>query len=136
MNVGQAAKRSGLPVRTVHYYEEIALVVPARRDNGYRDYSASDVHKLGFLHRARGLGFSVEDCRALLALYGDSDRASADVKAIARAHLDRIEAKLAALQSLRTALRHLVDACDGDHRPDCPILDDLAGKPAAAEQAA
>lgn len=136
MNVGQAAKRSGLPVRTVHYYEEIGLVVPARRANGYRDYSASDVHKLGFLHRARGLGFSVEDCRALLALYEDSDRASADVKAIARAHLARIEAKLAELQSLRKVLHHLVECCDGDHRPDCPILDDLAGKAAVADEAA
>ena len=136
MNVGQAARHSGLPVRTVHYYEEIGLVVPARRENGYRDYAASDVHKLGFLHRARGLGFSVEECRALLALYDDRDRASADVKAIAGAHLERIEAKLAELQSLRDVLRHLVEACDGDHRPDCPILDDLAGTPAPARQGA
>ena len=136
MNVGQAAKRSGLPVRTVHYYEEIGLVVPSRRDNGYRDYSPTDVHKLGFLHRARGLGFSVEECRTLLALYDDSDRASADVKAIARAHLERIEAKLAELQSLQKVLRHLVESCDGDHRPECPILDDLAGKASACEEAA
>ena len=77
MNVGRASERAGLPVRTMHYYEEIGLVVPARRENGYRDYSEADVHKLGFLQRARGLGFSVEECRTLLTLYEDRNRASA-----------------------------------------------------------
>ena len=83
MNIGKASAQTGLPVRTIHYYEEIELVVPARRGNGYRDYGDTDLHKLSFLHRARGLGFSVEDCRALLTLYVDRKRASADVKKIA-----------------------------------------------------
>ena len=127
MNVGTAAERSGLPVKTIHYYEEIGLVVPGRRANGYRDYAEVEVHKLRFLHRARGLGFSIEDCRALLALYEDRGRASADVKAIAEAHLARIEDKIGELQSLRRTLGHLVTSCEGNQRPDCPILDDLAG---------
>ncbi|MEL0022270.1 MAG: Cu(I)-responsive transcriptional regulator [Rickettsiales bacterium] len=137
MNVGKAAALSGLPVRTMHYYEEIGLVVPTRQTNGYRDYSEADVRKLQFLHRSRGLGFSVEDCRALLTLYEDRNRASADVKDIAQAHLGRIEAKLAELRSLHKALKHLVECCDGDDRPDCPILDDLAGgKSTVGEKAA
>lgn len=127
MNVGRASERAGLPVRTMHYYEEIGLVVPARRENGYRDYSEADVHKLGFLQRARGLGFSVEECRTLLTLYEDRNRASADVKRVATTHLQRIEAKLDELVSLRKVLAHLIDCCDGDDRPDCPILDGLAG---------
>jgi len=127
MNIGKASARTGLPVRTIHYYEEIELVVPARRGNGYRDYGDADLHKLSFLHRARGLGFSVGDCRALLTLYVDRKRASADVKKIATAHLQRIEEKLAELKSLQEVLIHLIDACDGDARPNCPILDDLAG---------
>ena len=127
MNIGKASARTGLPVRTIHYYEEIELVVPARRGNGYRDYGDTDLHKLSFLHRARGLGYSVQDCRALLTLYVDRKRASADVKKIATAHLQRIEEKLAELKSLQEVLIHLIDACDGDARPNCPILDDLAG---------
>ncbi len=130
MNVGKAAELSGLPVRTMHYYEEIKLVVPERRGNGYRDYSDADVHKLCFLHRARGLAFSVEECRALLTLYEDRNRASADVKSIARTHLERIELKIEELQSMHKTLGHLIHCCDGDDRPDCPILDDLAGLPA------
>lgn len=129
MNIGKASERSGLPVRTIHYYEDISLVVPERRSNGYRDYCDADVHKLCFLHRARGLGFSVEECRALLTLYGDRNRASADVKNIASAHLERIELKIKELQSMHQTLEHLVHNCDGDDRPDCPILDDLAGNP-------
>ena len=127
MNVGRASERAGLPVRTMHYYEEIGLVVPARRDNGYRDYSEADVHKFGFLQRARALGFSVDECRTLLTLYEDQNRASADVKRIATMHLQRIEAKLEELVSLRKVLAHLIECCDGDDRPDCPILDGLAG---------
>tara|TARA_Y100001934_G_C12188649_1_gene695297 strand:+ start:534 stop:899 length:366 start_codon:yes stop_codon:yes gene_type:complete len=111
----------------MHYYEEIGLVVPARRDNGYRDYSEADVHKLSFLQRARALGFSVDECRTLLTLYEDQNRASADVKRIATMHLQRIEAKLEELVSLRKVLAHLIECCDGDDRPDCPILDGLAG---------
>ena len=127
MNIGDAAKQSGLPAKTIRYYEDIALVVPGRTGNGYRSYSQSDVHKLQFVQRARGLGFSVEDCRALLSLYEDDNRASADVKAIAVGHLDAIEKKIAELKALHKTLKHLVDHCHGDQRPHCPIIDDLAG---------
>jgi len=127
MNIGAAERASGLPAKTIRYYEEIGLLVPTRHENGYRDYEASDVHKLAFLKRARGLGFSVEDCRALLSLYEDRGRASADVKTLAHSHLQRIEEKIAELEGLRDVLSDLVDACHGDARPDCPILDGLAG---------
>lgn len=127
MNIGTAARRSALPAKTIRYYEEIGLLRPARADNGYRDYSGDDIHRLKFLQRARGLGFSVEECRQLLSLYGDTHRASADVKALAATNLDQIEHKIAELQSLKTALTHLVQTCHGDARPDCPILDELSG---------
>ena len=97
-----------------------------RRENGYRVYEESDIHKLRFLQRARGLGFSVEDCRQLLSLYENRNRASSDVKALAQARLDEMDRKLAELQSLRDSLGHLIEACRGDDRPDCPILNDLA----------
>ncbi len=127
MNIGRAEQISGLPAKTIRYYEEIGLVVPQRRGNGYRDYDEAEVRKLQFLQRARSLGFSVQDCRALLSLYDDKRRASADVKAIAEAHLSAVERKIAELESLRGALAHLVEACHGDDRPDCPILGELAG---------
>jgi MerR family copper efflux transcriptional regulator len=127
MNIGEAERRSGLPAKTIRYYEEVGLVRPARRENRYRSYTDHDLHKLRFLQRARGLGFSVGDCRTLLSLYEDRQRSSADVKALAERHLARIDAKIAELESLRAVLGDLVAACRGDHRPDCPILDDLAG---------
>ena len=127
MMVGEAAQRSGLPTKTVRYYEEIGLVVAKREDNGYRVYDEADVHKLRFLQRARGLGFTIDECRSLLSLYEDKRRASGDVKALARARIDEIDRKVAELHSLRDTLARLVDACHGDHRPECPILDDLAG---------
>jgi Cu(I)-responsive transcriptional regulator len=126
MNIGQAAEQSGLPVKTIRYYEEIGLVAPARGDNGYRRYAEPDLHKLAFLQRARGLGFSIEDCRALLSLYEDKDRASANVKKLALDRISDIDRKLAELQSLRQTLSRLAEFCHGDDRPDCPILDDLA----------
>lgn len=127
MIVGEAAKRSKLPAKTLRYYEDIGLVTPQRRDNGYRDYSEQDVHRLRFLQRARSLGFSIEECRKLLDLYNDKERASADVKNVAKTHLQTIEQKIEELESLRTTLRALIEECHGDHRPDCPILKDLAG---------
>ncbi|HAT36836.1 MAG TPA: Cu(I)-responsive transcriptional regulator [Rhodospirillaceae bacterium] len=127
MNIGEAAERSGLPAKTIRYYEEIDLIQPARSENGYRNFSPSDIHRMQFLHRARGLGFSVEDCRALLALYDDKNRASADVRHLAKSHLGEIDRKIAELETLRATLAHLVEACHGDDRPDCPILNDLAG---------
>ena len=127
MKIGDAAERSGLPAKTIRYYEEIELVAPARGANGYRDYSDNDVHRLAFLRRARGLGFSVAECRALLSLYDDDSRASADVKRMALAKVGEIDAKLAELTSLRDTLAQLAATCHGDDRPDCPIIEGLAG---------
>jgi MerR family transcriptional regulator, copper efflux regulator len=127
MNIGDAAERSGLPAKTIRYYEDIRLLKPARGDNGYRDYSDEDVHRLRFLQRARSLGFSVEECRQLLSLYGDRDRSSADVKAIAEGKLIEIDRKIAELVGLRKTLQQLVHNCHGDEQPECPILDELAG---------
>ncbi len=128
MNIGTVSERSGLPAKTIRYYEEIGLIRPDRRDNGYRDYSTDDVHRLRFLQRSRSLGFSVEECRQLLSLYGDRARESAEVKAIAQAKLGEIERKIEELAGLRDMLRHLVSNCHGDSRPDCPIIDGLAGR--------
>ena len=126
MNIGDVSERTGLPAKTIRYYEDIGLVRPARDTNGYRVFRDTDVHKLAFLGRARALGFSIEDCRTLLALYEDDDRASADVKAVATEHLHQIEDKIAQLQAMRDTLNELVHCCAGDNRPDCPILKDLA----------
>lgn len=126
MNIKDAGARAGLPAKTIRYYEDVGLIRPLRDTNGYRVFREADVHKLGFLARARALGFTIEDCRVLLSLYEDKARASADVKAIAGRHLEQISAKIAALQSMEKTLSHLVTCCAGDSRPDCPILEDLA----------
>ncbi|MFN3663766.1 Cu(I)-responsive transcriptional regulator [Yoonia sp.] len=126
MNIGEVAAKSGLPSKTIRYYEDIGLIRPLRHDNGYRVFRTSDLHKLLFLGRARSLGFSIEDCRVLLALYEDDSRASAQVKALAQQHLAQIDAKIAGLRAMRETLGELVNACHGDSRPDCPILKDLA----------
>jgi MerR family transcriptional regulator, copper efflux regulator len=128
MNIGSASERAGLPAKTIRYYEDIGLLLPQRLENGYRDYSTEDVHRLRFLQRSRSLGFSVEECRQLLSLYGDKDRESAEVKAIAQSKLAEIERKIAELTGLHDMLSHLVAHCHGDERPDCPIIDGLAGK--------
>jgi MerR family copper efflux transcriptional regulator len=128
MNIGDAARATGLPPKTIRYYEEIALVEPARAENGYRDYSNSDVHRLRFLQRARSLGFSVAECRSLLGLYEDDHRASCDVKQMALHKLAEIDRKIIELQGLRATLATLAQSCHGDERPDCPIIDDLAGQ--------
>ena len=122
MNISEASSRSGVPPKTIRYYEEIGLVRPPRESNGYRTFREADVHKLAFLGRARALGFPIEDCRALLALWEDEARASAEVKRIASGHLDAIDAKIADLQAMRGTLADLVEACVGDDRPDCPII--------------
>ena len=127
MNIGQAADLSGLPVTTIRYYEDIGLLVADRQANGYRDYGDRHVHLLRFLARARGLGFTIDECRSLLSLYQDRSRASADVRALAKEKLAHIDLKLAELEGMRATLADLVQACHGDDRPDCPILDDLAG---------
>lgn len=127
MNVSDAGRRTGLPAKTIRYYEEVGLVKPDRAANGYRDYSRDDVHRLAFLKRARSLGFSIEECRQLMALYRDRGRASHDVREIAIGHVQAIEEKIRELESMRRTLTALVDACHGDDRPDCPILDEMAG---------
>ncbi|MBA4781726.1 MAG: Cu(I)-responsive transcriptional regulator [Rhizobiales bacterium] len=127
MNIGDAARRANLPAKTIRYYEDIGLIHPARADNGYRDYGERDVHRLTFLKRARSLGFSLDECRILLSLYADNKRASADVKALALENVARIDEKIGELRSLRTTLSRLAETCHGDDRPDCPIIDELAG---------
>lgn len=125
MNIGDVAEHSGLPAKTIRYYEEIGLISPLRDANGYRAFSDADLHKLVFLARSRALGFSIEDCRALLALWEDKQRASADVRRIAQDHLLEIDRKIADLGAMRDTLSDLVRECSGDARPDCPILRSL-----------
>ncbi len=125
MNIGDVASRSGLPAKTIRYYEDIGFVKPLRDTNGYRVFQQKELHKLTFLNRARTLGFTIEDCRALLALYEDETRSSADVKRIANEHLQQIDAKITNLKAMRNTLSHLIEECAGDHRPDCPILKGL-----------
>lgn len=127
MNIGEASQQSHLPPKTIRYYEDIALVKPARAENGYRDYSDSDLHRLRFLQRARSLGFTIEECRQLLSLYEDQHRESADVKELAERKITEVDRKIKELKSLKSTLSLLARECHGDNRPDCPIIDDLAG---------
>ncbi|MEL6922179.1 MAG: Cu(I)-responsive transcriptional regulator [Pseudomonadota bacterium] len=129
MNIGDAGRASGLPAKTIRYYEEIGLIAPERRSNGYRNYSQTDIHRLRFLQRSRSLGFTIDECRLLLSLYDDEDRASADVKALAEQKVRDIESKIAELQSLQRTLSALAQSCQGNDRPECPIIDDLARLP-------
>ncbi len=128
MNISDAAARAGLPPKTIRYYEDIGLIKPLRDSNGYRTFRDSDLHKLVFLGRARALGFTIENCRALLALWEDKSRANADVRAIAKEHLSQIEHKIADLTAMRDTLTNLVQTCASNSRPDCPILVSLGGK--------
>lgn len=133
--IGEVAKRTGLPAKTIRYYEETGLIPEAgRADNGYRVYDARAVHLLRFVKRARDLGFSMQQVSSLLALWADEKRSSADVKKLAKQHLQEIERKIAELQSLRQTMQSLVKSCSGDSRPDCPILADLAAPDNPAEQ--
>ncbi len=126
MNIGQAAKRSGLSAKMIRYYEAIGLLQPAHRSEaGYRFYQPQDLHTLAFIKRSRDLGFSLEEVGKLLTLWQDRQRASADVKALAREHIEELNRKIDELTSLRDTLQELVQTCHGDHRPDCPILKDL-----------
>jgi MerR family transcriptional regulator, copper efflux regulator len=128
MNISEAAARTGVPAKTIRYYESIGLVdVAARTSSGYRDYGADDVQVLLFLRRARSLGFSVERCRELLSLYRDRRRASADVRSLAHEHLRELTEKIRALEEMKSVLETLVAQCHGDDRPHCPILETLAG---------
>lgn len=126
MNIGQAAKSSGLSAKMIRYYEATGLLQAAHRsDSGYRLYGADDLHTLAFIKRSRDLGFSLEEVGKLLALWQDRQRASADVKALAREHIAELNQKISEMAALRDTLQDLVEHCQGDHRPDCPILKDL-----------
>ena len=126
MNIGTVAEKSGVPTKTIRYYETIGLIAPAsRRPNGYRTYSSVDMRTLNFIKRARSLGFSVEEVRDLLDLWRDRSRKSAAVKAMAAHHIEALDRKVEELQSMRKALAELVKRCRGDSRPECPILDNL-----------
>jgi MerR family copper efflux transcriptional regulator len=126
MNIGEAAEASGVSAKAIRYYETARLVAPAgRSEGGYRVYGEADVRVLRFIRRARDLGFTIERVRRLLDLWQDKKRASADVKRLALAHVGEIEAKIAALIAMRDTVQELAAACDGDHRPECPILRDL-----------
>jgi MerR family copper efflux transcriptional regulator len=130
MNIGQAAEASGVSAKAIRYYEASGLIAPAgRSEGGYRVYGEADIRTLRFIHRARDLGFSIERIRRLLDLWHDKGRASADVKRLALDHVGEIDAKIAALVAMRDAVEELATACDGDHRPECPILRDLEGLP-------
>jgi Cu(I)-responsive transcriptional regulator len=128
MNIGQAAAASGVSAKMIRHYESIGLIAAARSANGYRVYAERDVAVLRFIRHARDLGFPLEDVRRLLALWQDRGRASAEVKRLALAHVEALESKADSLRSMAASLRHLADHCQGDARPDCPILDDLARK--------
>jgi len=126
MNIGAVAERSGVPPKTIRYYESIGLIGPAhRRPNGYRSYSAVDMRTLNFVKRARSLGFAVDEVRDLLDLWRNKTRTSAAVKALATHHLEALDRKIEELGAVRGALADLVKRCRGDSRPECPILDEL-----------
>ncbi|WP_409280566.1 Cu(I)-responsive transcriptional regulator [Pseudomonas defluvii] len=127
MNIGQAARHTGLSAKMIRYYESIGLLKPAlRSDSGYRLYQPEDLHSLAFIKRSRDLGFSLKEVARLLTLWQDRQRASADVKALANEHIADLNRRIDELVSLRDTLSELVAHCQGDDRPDCPILKDLA----------
>jgi Cu(I)-responsive transcriptional regulator len=127
MNIGEAAKRSGVAAKTIRYYESVGLIPAAgRTEAGYRAYTAKDVERLKFIQHSRSLGFSVKDVGELLQLWHDGSRASADVKRIAAGHVAAVERKIEELQAIRQTLMSLMNRCHGDDRPDCPILEELA----------
>jgi MerR family copper efflux transcriptional regulator len=131
MNIGAVANASGLSAKTIRYYEDAGLIASANRSaSGYRIYTQADVITLRFIKRARELGFSIERTRRLVDLWHDKGRASADVKRLALDHMADITAKIAAMSAMRDTVQELADACDGNYRPECPILRDLEGSAA------
>ncbi|WP_311222148.1 MULTISPECIES: Cu(I)-responsive transcriptional regulator [unclassified Acidovorax] len=126
--ISTAAERAGVSPRMLRHYESLGLLTSvARTDSGYRQYTEADVHTLRFIRRARDLGFSIQEIATLLGLWQDQQRASSQVKQIAQAHIDDLGQRIAAMQGMQRSLQALVGCCQGDGRPDCPILDDLAG---------
>ncbi len=127
MNIGQAAKVSGVNAKLIRHYESIGIIPKANRsDSGYRVYSEADVHILSFVRRARGLGFSMKEIKKLVSLWRNRSRSSSDVKSLVDGHVKALEAKIKELEEIKNTLRHLARNCHGDHRPDCPILENLS----------
>ncbi|HDY99733.1 MAG TPA: Cu(I)-responsive transcriptional regulator [Pseudomonas sabulinigri] len=127
MNISQVAQASGLSARMIRHYESIELLpAPTRSESGYRQYSQRDLHNLRFIHSARQLGFSMEQVAQLLALWQDRSRSSSEVKLLAQQHLQELEQKIVDLQAMRDTLAELARSCQGDDRPDCPIINSLA----------
>jgi MerR family transcriptional regulator, copper efflux regulator len=127
LNIGQASARSGVSAKMIRHYESLGLLpVVQRTDAGYRQYGEREVHTLRFIHRARTLGFSMAEIAELLKLWQNKRRASADVKRIAMAHVADLEQRIAEMQSMKQTLTHLAHCCQGNSRPDCPILTELA----------
>ena len=132
MNIGEAARASGVSAKMIRYYETTGILRPvARSAANYRSYDAVAIQTLRFIGRSRALGFSMDMIGRLLALWQDKERSSADVKALALQHVAELEERIAALQGMKTAIEHVAEQCHGDHRPDCPILDELRGPPPA-----
>lgn len=128
MNIGEASSASGVSAKMIRYYEEIGLIRPmGRSGNNYRVYGEEEVHILRFIKRARNLGFSLEETETLLKLWQDKSRESAAVKEVATAHIGDLERRITEMQGMVKTLKHLANCCGGDNRPNCPILDDLAG---------
>ena len=134
-NIGEAAGASGVSAKMIRHYETMGLLTPERRTlAGYRIYDDGDVHTLRFVRRSRDLGFSVADIARLLGLWRDRRRASSDVRRIAEQHIGSLDRKIEELQAMRRTLERLVEHCHGDHRPDCPILDDLSQSAAVSRR--
>lgn len=132
--ISEAAERADMSAKMIRHYESVDLIpTPARGDNGYRYYGSEDIHRLRFIARARGLGFSLDQIRHLLDLWDDPSRSSAAVKSLAHEHLNDIEARIRELESMRATLEHLVRHCHGDERPSCPIIDSLEGESLESE---
>ncbi len=135
LDIGEAARRAGVPAKTIRYYESVGLVAPARRaDNGYRLYGENEIATLRFVRRARDLGFSIRAVADLLALWLDKGRASADVKALALEHARALDRRIAEMKDMRKTIMALAERCHGDARPDCPILDGIAHDHAPARR--
>ena len=129
MNIGQASNASSVSAKMIRYYESIDLIPPPdRRESGYRRYERADIHRLAFIRRARDLGFSIDQIRALLRLWSDRHRSSAEVKTIALEHVAALKQRARELNEMADALKHLASACEGDSRPNCPIIKGLEGQ--------
>jgi MerR family copper efflux transcriptional regulator len=130
-NIGEAARRSGVSAKMVRHYESLGLLPSVgRTDSGYRQYTDREVHTLRFIRRSRDLGFSMAEIAELLKLWQNRRRSSADVRRIASKHVQELNQRMAEMESMRRTLEHLIECCQGDQRPDCPILDELEGQPA------